>query len=43
MFRVMFNVIDLIPDWVYGKRWVFGLMFAMALGRMLGRINRMKA
>jgi hypothetical protein len=43
MFKIIFNAIDLIPDWVYGKKWIMGLLFAMALGSILNRINKLKA
>jgi hypothetical protein len=37
--RVM-RLVGLLPEWVYGRRWLLGLLFAMLMGTMFSAARK---
>lgn len=36
------TIVRFVPDWVYGKKYILGLIMAMAIGRIWKRINKIE-
>jgi hypothetical protein len=37
--RVM-RLVGRLPEWVYGRRWLLGLLFAMLMGKMFAAARK---